>query len=314
VLGATLIKFCEPERLMVLHMSFASDVKNEICKIPFDDICCTRAEITGIVCFAAQINADRLKINTENGMVANRIYELIKRLYNLKIDVVMRKSGAFSAQMGGMGTSDVLKILRDMRLSTVPIRIDKEIIRRECCKRAFIRGAFLGGGSISAPEKGYHTEIVTNHYGLCSDFKQLLGFFEIYSKIVKRKGNYVFYLKDSEQIEDLLAVLGAHIQMMEFLNIKIVKEVRNTTNRLVNCETANVEKTASAAVQQKMAILTLKRKLGFEHLSPELTELAKLRLKNPEATLTELSKMLGITKSGVNHRMRRLIKMAEAER
>ncbi len=292
-------------------MSFASDVKNEICKIPFEDICCTRAELTGIVCFAAQINADRLKINTENVMVANRIYELIKRLYNLKIDVVLRKSGSFSAQMIG---SDVLKILRDMRLSTVPIRIDKDIIRRECCKRAFIRGSFLGGGSISAPEKGYHTEIVTNHYALCSDFRVLLEFFDINSKIVKRKGNYVFYLKDSEQIEDLLVVLGAHIQMMEFLNVKIVKEVRNTTNRLVNCETANVEKTASAAVQQKKAILTLKRKVGFEHLSPELTELAKLRLKNPEATLSELSAMLGITKSGVNHRMRRLIKMAEGER
>lgn len=289
-------------------MSFASNVKNEICKLELEDICCIRAELAGIVCFAAQISKSSIKINTENIMVARRIADLVKRIYNLNMDVVMRESGIVTIKMSGI---EVLKILRDMRLSTVPIRIDNEIVRRECCKRAFIRGAFLGGGSISSPHKAYHLELVTSHYALCKDFAVILEHFDINPKILNRKGNYVFYIKDSEQIGDLLAALGAHKQMMEFLNIKIEKEVRNVTNRLVNCETSNAEKCAGAAVAQTHAIRFLDKRIGLDNLPPQLNSIANKRLANPEATLTDLAKELGISKSGANHRMRRIIQMAK---
>jgi len=291
-------------------VSFAKEVKNEICKIELDNICCARAELAGIVCFSASVHNNTIKFKTENAGVANRIYILIDFLYNIKIGVTLRQSGTFIAEMYG---DEVIKILRDMRLATVPIRIEKNIIRNECCKMAFIRGAFLGGGSISSPSKGYHTEIATHHFALGTDFADVLNYFEIYPKVINRNGNYVFYLKDSEQIENLLAVIGAHTQMMEFLNVKIEKEVRNSTNRLVNCETANVDKTINASIAQRNAILKLQKNGGLEALSPELLELAKLRLENEDSSFAELSKMLGITKSGVNHRMRKIMEIANGE-
>ncbi|OQB12386.1 MAG: Sporulation transcription regulator WhiA [Firmicutes bacterium ADurb.Bin193] len=288
-------------------MSFASDVKNEICRAELEDICCVRAELAGIICFSAQITDRLIKINTENARVAERISELGVHLYKLGVEIEARESGIYSVKISG---ADVLKILRDMRLATVPIRIDKEISRRECCKRSFVRGAFLGGGSICAPQKGYHMEFVTSHYALCRDFSSVLEYFGITPKIAERKSNYVFYIKDSEQISDLLAVVGAHNKMMEFLNIKIEKEIRNETNRRVNCENANSEKCAGAAVAQTHAILLIKQKLGLENLPPRLESIARVRLELPEATLTDLARELGITKSGANHRMRRLIKIA----
>lgn len=290
------------------YMSFASNVKNEICKLEFENICCIRAELAGIVCFAAQISVNSIKINTENKMVAKRIADLVNHIYNLNMEVVVRQSGIITLRMNGI---DVLKILRDMRLGTVPIRIEKEIVRRECCKRSFIRGAFLGGGSIISPEKGYHLELVTSHYALCKDFAVILEFFSIAPRFLNRKGNYVFYIKDSEQIGDFLAALGAHNHMMEFLNIKIEKEVRNVTNRRVNCETSNAEKCAGASVAQIHAIRLIDKHIGLDNISPQLKSIAEKRLNNPEATLSDLAKELGISKSGANHRMRKLIQMAK---
>ncbi len=233
---------------------------------------------------------------------------LIKRLYNLDAELLERESGIFSVRMSG---AEAVKVLRDMRLATVPIRIDKSLVRGECCKRAFIRGAFLGGGAICAPQKGYHMELVTGHYALCGDFAEILRFFDVSPRFIKRKGNYVFYIKDSEQMCDLLAALGAHAQMMALLNVKIEKEVRNSTNRRVNCENANAEKTADAAVLQAHAIRLLADRVGLDHLPPQLESVARARLESPEATLAELARALGLTKSGVNHRMRRLMQLAE---
>lgn len=289
-------------------MSFASGVKEEICKLELEDICCIRAELAGMVCFAAQLQPEGIKINTENSSVANRIILLIKKLYNLNAQLIHRDSGIYTVRLLGV---EALKILRDMRLGTVPLRIDKDIVRRECCKRAFVRGAFLGGGSICAPQKGYHMELVTSHFALCEDFSNILLFFDVTPKILNRKSNYVFYIKDSEQMCDLLAALGAHTKMMELLNIKIEKEVRNFTNRRVNCETANSEKTADASVTQAHAIRILDIKVGLENLPPSLESVARARLKNPEATLTDLANELGITKSGVNHRMRKIIQLSK---
>lgn len=289
-------------------MSFASRVKKEICRLEFEEICCVRGELAGMVCFGTQIFHDELKLNTEHQCVAERMCALIFRLYNFKTEPVLSQSGIYTVQITGI---DVLKFLRDMRLATVPIRLENEIIRRPCCKHAVVRGAFLGSGSVSDPSKGYHLELVTGYYALCKDFSAILEYFQINSKFINRKGNYVFYIKDSEQIQDFLTAIGAHNQMMEFLNIKIEKEVRNDTNRRVNCETANAEKTATAAVTQSMAIKFIDSTIGLESLPPQLEEVAKLRLANTEASMGELASKIGITKSGVNHRMRKILKIAK---
>lgn len=289
-------------------MSFALDVKTEMCKIEIDDICCARAELAGMVCFGASVIGKAIKLRSEHGIVAQRFYMLIKHIYAIDIEVTLRDSGIFTAEITG---DNVIKLLRDMRLATVPLRIDHEIIRKDCCKLAFLRGAFLGGGSVSNPAKGYHAEITTSHYTLGKDFSVLLENFDVFPKTINRNGNYVFYLKDSEQIENLLAALGAHRNMMVFLNVKIEKGVRNSANRMVNCETANVEKVVTAALAQRVAIEKVQERLGFESLPPELIEVAKLRLANPEASLAELAQILGISKSGVNHRMRKLMTLSK---
>ncbi|MDD3767089.1 MAG: DNA-binding protein WhiA [Eubacteriales bacterium] len=289
-------------------MSFASKVKNEVSKLELEEICCTRSELVGIICFGAQIFGDIIKINTEHECVAMRMCTLLERLYNYKTEPAKSPSGIYTVAVCG---ADALKFLRDMRLASVPIRLDDEIIRRPCCKSAVARGAFLGSGSVSDPEKGYHLELVTGYYTLCKDFANILEYFGVGSKFINRKGNYVFYIKDSQQIQDFLAAIGAHSQMMEFVNVKIEKEVRNATNRLVNCETANAGKTAEAAVIQAMAIRHIDSKIGLESLPPQLVEVARLRLENAEASMGELAAKIGMTKSGVNHRMRKILKIAK---
>ncbi|NLB81055.1 MAG: DNA-binding protein WhiA [Clostridiaceae bacterium] len=291
-----------------MNMTFAAKVKNEICMQEIDSICCIRAQLAGMVSFAAYIKNNSIIIKTENINVSHQFSRLVKRLYNLNTEQTSDSGGVYNVGIFGM---EALKILRDIMLASIPIKIDERIILGECCKRSFIQGAFLAAGSISAPEKGYHAEFVANRYGVGEGFCKCLYNFAIHAKSTNRKGKYVFYIKNSGHIENLLAVLGAHTQMMGLLNIKIEKELRNSTNRLVNCENANSEKTAEAAVAQIQAIKTLDKKFGLDNLPPHLMAVAKMRLKNPEATLSDIALDLGITKSGINHRMRRIMQISK---
>jgi len=289
-------------------MSFASDVKNEICKQEFGDICCVRAELSGIVGVGAFISNDQIRFKTEKGVVAQRFFALVEKLYGISAEVRVTDGGLFEVAVTGL---DALKILRDLKMATTPVRIHKDIIRNECCKAAMVRGVFLGGASVSDPKKSYHSEITTNRFSVCSDIGDLLRHYEIYAKKIVRNGNHVLYIKESEQIENLLAVVGAHNQMLDFLNVKIEKELINNTNRLANCEAANVMKAASAGAVQKNAILKIKNSIGFDSLPPELIQLAEARIADSSVSLSELGAQLGVSKSCVNHRMRKLLSIAE---
>ena len=187
------------------------------------------------------------------------------------------------------------------------------ILQRNCCKRAFIRGAFLTSGSISDPQKGYHFEIVCPDEEKAQQLQEIIRSFHIDAKIVLRKKSYVVYVKEGAQIVDILAVMEANVALMDLENIRILKEMRNSVNRKVNCETANINKTVNAAVKQVEDIRLIERKAGFESLSEGLGEIARLRLQYPEATLKELGMMLNpqVGKSGVNHRLRKLSMIAE---
>jgi hypothetical protein len=186
-------------------------------------------------------------------------------------------------------------------------------VQHTCCKRAFIRGAFMAAGSISNPARSYHFEIVCRTREQAAQLQELIADFETEPKIVERKERYVVYLKEGEQIVDMLNVMGASVSLMNLENVRILKEMRNSINRKVNCETANINKTVSAAVRQLEDIRRIRDTIGFDSLPAQLAEMAQVRLDYPDATLKELGTYLDppVGKSGVNHRLRKLAAVAE---
>ncbi len=187
------------------------------------------------------------------------------------------------------------------------------VIQNPCCRRAFIRGAFLAAGSISDPERFYHFEIVCAVKDKAKQLQDIMATFGLDARIVARKKYFVVYIKEGNQIADILNVMEASVALMEFENIRILKEMRGSVNRQVNCETANINKTVSAAVKQTRDITFIKETIGFDSLPKNLADVARARLERPEATLKELGESLSppVGKSGVNHRLRKLSIMAE---
>lgn len=313
----------------VWEVSFSSKAKNELCRLVKDKDCCCMAELSGIICFAGIIKnsstENYLKINTENASVARRIFNLIKWSFGVHTTVRIKRNKS-SKHMNSyslfiMDSGNLNRILKGLKLlntdqgykNLLSFRIAPNITASECCTKAFIRGAFLGGGSITDPEKTYHLEFVTHHYLLSKDLCNLLNQFNLQAKTILRKSNYVIYFKGSENIVDILNIIGAHKSLMELENIRIIKEMRNNVNRVVNCETANLEKTVKASLKQIYSIEFIQNTLGLNKLPKSLQEIAKLRLEFKEASLKELGEMLHppIGKSGVNHRLRKLQAIAE---
>ena len=197
--------------------------------------------------------------------------------------------------------------------NTEAVKVNPLLIKNACCKRAFLRGAFLCIGSMSDPEKSYHLEFVCTHQESAEQLKELIQGFGVDAKIVIRKKYHVVYLKEGAGIVDLLNIMGAHISLMNFENYRIVKEVRNSINRKVNCETANITKTVNASSKQIEDILLIREHYGFQNLPDNLKETAEIRLEYPDATLKELGQILSPTvgKSGMNHRLRKLSEIAD---
>lgn len=311
-------------------MSFSSRTKNEISRLPIESECCSIAELAAIIrmCGTIQIsgmNKISLKFITENAAIARRIFSLLKMLYNTEIEVMVRRNRQLkknnSYLIVVMDTEVANSILKDVGLIrdgennnyNIFYKVPDRLIQNRCCKRAYIRGAFLGGGSISNPEKSYHLEFVTNDEEHSKDLLQIINSFGLNARIVMRKENYVIYLKEGEQIVDILNIIGAHQALLKFEDIRVFKDVRNNINRIVNCETANLNKTINASIKQVNNIQYIDSRIGIEKLPENLRELAKLRLENRDASLKELGSMLNppVGKSGVNHRFRRIEKIAE---
>lgn len=300
-------------------MSFASGIKSELLRIENKHDCCAAAELCGIMSYGVTIamkDKDAFRITTENAASARRCFALLKRLFGIS-GLILSSKGH-----GGKGKNSYSIVLSDKDetiLKTLGFKktgnkitfsVNEKIEKNGCCRRAFIRGAFLGGGSATNPEKEYHLEVATHEKKLSEDFTRLLEYYGIEAKTVIRKSSYVTYFKSSDEISDVLSVIGAHNSLMELMNIKILKETRNNVNRVVNCENANMDKTLDAAFIQIDAINRLKKTGRFERLPEGLKELSKLRLLYPDASLGELGSMMRITKSGVNHRFRKIVEIA----
>lgn len=307
-------------------MSFSSKTKNELARIKSEEKCCQKAELSALIRVSGiiqlvGIKKTNLTIMTENPAVARLMFTLFKKSFNILTEVMVKKNKTLKKTNSYIikisDSNDILIELgiinTEEGLFFIDNSIPKKYLDKPCCRRAYLRGAFLGGGSLSDPEKGYHFEIVTHSEEFAMALIQLINTYEMNAKLITRKNNYVVYLKEGDQIVDLLNVIGAHNALLSFENTRIVKQMRNDINRLVNCETANLNKTVDAAVRQTANIQYIAEAVGLDYLPDNLRVLAELRLENEDLNLKELGQLLDppVGKSGVNHRFKKIEKIAE---
>ena len=310
-------------------MSFSSSVKDELSRQISPARHCQIAEMAAIIslCGRVQISENdeyAIRIQTENVAVARKYFTLLKKTFNIGADISIRrnaylkKSRTYTVLVSDH--EEALRILQATKLIDEHGEVGENlslvkniVVQNACCRRAFIRGAFLASGSISDPEKFYHFEIVCATMAKAEQLKNIILTFSIDAKIVARKKYFVVYIKEGSQIVDILNVMEAHVALMNLENIRIMKEMRNSVNRQVNCETANINKTVAAAVRQLEDIEYIRDTAGLSSLPDNLYEIAQIRLDRPEATLKELGEALSppVGKSGVNHRLRKLCAIAE---
>ena len=284
-------------------MSFSSEVKAELAKRISPARHCQIAELAAIMNLFGQYGRDEnggftVGFQTENEAVARKGFTLLKKTYNINTDIVLKEQELQA----------LLRNLGDLDRPVSPL-----LIKNSCCQRAFLRGAFLSIGSMSDPAKGYHLEFDCSDADKAKQLQGLIRDFGIESKIIRRKKYYVVYLKEGAGIVDLLNVCEAPVSLMNMENLRILKEMRNSVNRRVNCETANIAKTVNAASRQVEDIEYIRKHYGFQNLPDTLREMAEIRLEYPDVPLKELGEYFTpvLGKSGVNHRLRKLSELAE---
>jgi DNA-binding protein WhiA len=312
-------------------VSFSSKIKEEIGKHYSNARHCKIAETAALlsVCGRLLIKENRVKaiiFQTENAIVARKYFTLLKKTFNINTEILIRKNMTqkksttylliVKSHKQVQTLIQATKLVMDEESQEKGLLMDQLILQNTCCKRAFIRGVFLAAGSMSDPEKTYHFEVVLPDIRRARQLQEVINSFLIDAKIVARKRNHLVYVKEGSQIVDILNIMEAHISLMDFENVRILKEMRNSINRQVNCEAANITKTVEAASKQIDDIIFIRDTIGFDNLAEGLEEIAKLRVSYPEASLKELGTMLNppIGKSGVNHRLKKLCCIADGLR
>lgn len=320
-------------------MSFSSDVKKELLGLDGQPRHCMVAELAGMLGGAGRIQGDESRIHiiftSENEQVTQKYARLVASISNIHIEMLQahhiqqKNKTSYQADITNESAGKLLQILKTpmqqeglqqekpqqdvMRQGIVQdIPASRLVLQKSCCKRAFLRGIFLAAGSMSDPKKSYHFEIVCETLRMAKQIQEQFRYFELEAKIVSRKNHEVVYLKEGAQIVDALNIMGAHTALMDLENVRILKEMRNDINRRVNCETANINKTVSAAYRQQQAIRFLQQQGALEGLPVPLQEIAALRMEYPEAAIQELGTLCtpAVGKSGVNHRLRKLEEIA----
>ncbi|MCL1874433.1 MAG: DNA-binding protein WhiA [Clostridiales bacterium] len=332
-------------------MSFASSVKDDLVRVYSQKPCCRLAELLAFIRINGNIRlglavsenqGNRLpsgayyqnsglsglgiSMTTEHAGSARKIFRLSKDLFQLETKIIvhrktkLRKNQVFNLQIGPQtGLEKLLDLLgfadREQLwgLEAGQLLASESLIK-PCCRRAYLRGAFLASGSVNDPERDYHLEITLNDKEQGSLLQLLLADFMIRAKIVRRKQAFVLYLKDGPNIVNMLNIMGSHRALLDFENTRVVKEVRNQVNRMVNFENANLNKTVDAGMRQCADIRLIERKLGFSGLPAVLRQAAEARMEAPQASLNELSKQMGVGRSALNHRLRRLTEIADGFR
>ena len=310
-------------------MSFSGNVKDELAGHVNMARHCQIAELAAIFQFCARIEQgdngeSALVISAENEVIVKKCFTLLRKTFNIETSAYKNdeKSGMMSEQTAIRITDSELvwNIFRTLKLVGdndtfygFGEPVNPILIKNSCCRRAYLRGTFLCVGSMSDPVKGYHLELVTDNERKAFQIQQIIREFELDAKIIRRKKYFVVYLKEGSNIVDFLNICEAHVSLMQFENERIVKEMRNSINRRVNCETANISKTVNAAAKQISDIGKIRDTIGFSNLPQNLREMALVRLEYPDASLKELGEYLvpPVGKSGVNHRLRKLSEIAD---
>lgn len=308
-------------------MSFSSEVKEELQSKIDTAKHCQIAEFAAFMGFGGRIRRNaggemQVEFQTENELVFRVYQEMLSKVFGIKehqsqIDIEGKNNHIYNIIINKPEyVAKVLMTLKwcDEQFTTVqPVFADARLIQKECCKRAFIRGAFLAAGSISDPNKFYHYEIVCEYEEDAEILKDMLRFFKLDAKVIARKRSYVVYMKEGNNITDVLNIMGAYVSQMELYNVMILKGMRNDVNRKVNCETANLNKTIEAAVKQIKDIEYIRDTIGLEELKDNLREVAYIRLENPDMKLKDIGEQLEppVGKSGVNHRLRKISEIAD---
>lgn len=308
-------------------MSFSGSVKEELLGCIDNARHCRIAEVAAVLAFDGEIvrlpsGEIDLRVSSENESLVRKYFTLLEKTFTMENSVsiddrITKKNNRFVVELEE--PESTVKILQAVKLlgndrtpQVSDALVNQMVVQRNCCRRAFIRGAFLCAGSISDPEKFYHFEIVCGSKAKAVQLMELIQSFEVDAKIVQRKKYYVVYVKEGAQIVELLGIMGAGVSLMNLENVRILKDMRNTVNRKVNCETANINKTVNAAVKQVEDILYIRDTAGLDSLPENLEETALLRLEYPQASLKELGALLStpVGKSGINHRLRKICSIA----
>ena len=298
-----------------MTMSFSGTAKAEICRATVQDRCCALAECFGILLYCNSFSADGIRIITESREFAQRLPRIFRKAFSMSFDICPEETErklVFQIRSEGK-LKTVMEAYGFAPEDTLALHVNLAVVEEECCKAAFLRGAFLAGGSVTDPGKGYHLEMSTTHQSVSREtfalMREVMGFSP---KTASRGGGQVLYLKQSEQISDFLTYIGAPVAAMGIMEARLEKELNNKVNRRCNCDDANTSKVVEAAQEQLAAIRTLRARGQLDNLPGKLLQAAAAREENPESALTELAEMMEppITKSAMSHRLKKLVELA----
>ena len=294
-------------------MSFSSEVKQELCRVPLSRKCCAQAECYGVLLYCNTFSPREIRVITESDSFAQRLPQLLRRAFRFSFDRLPDGEGKHIFAVEDPRKLSAVQQLLGGDDRAPALHINFGVLEEPCCRAAFLRGAFLAGGSVTDPRKGYHLELTTSHLSVGREMLALMREMGLEPKAAQRKGNSVVYFKQSDRIEDLLTSIGAPLSAMEVMNAKLEKDLRGSVNRRVNCDAANLDKAVEAAQSQLEAIRRLQEDGRLNSLPDKLKQAAVLRLENPEDTLSQLAELFDppITKSALNHRLRKLIELAK---
>ena len=297
-------------------MSFSYETKNELCRLPVQKLCCARAEAYGILLYCNTFSATEVRVITENPNFAERLPKLFRRAFGLSFDRQPDKEQTEGKRIFQITDprklNHIINVLGYDPQQNLVLHINFAFMEEACDQAAFLRGAFFAGGSITDPQKRYHLELTTSHLQVSREIESLLVECGYPPKSLSRNGSSITYFKQSDQIEDFLTMIGAPVAAMNIMSAKLEKDLRNSVNRRLNCDSANLDKAVEAAQEQLEAIRRLQACDLFEQLPDKLQETAALRLEYPELSLSELAEEFDppISKSCLNHRLRKLMELA----
>ena len=304
-------------------MSFASETKKERTNLELKP-CCSKVELSALIRMNGSLSFSNRKlvidVQTENAAIARRIYTLLKKNYEVNVELLVRKKMKLKKNNIYIVrfAEKAQEILMDLQILgegfTINHSISKEFVSKKCCRRSYLRGAFLAGGSVNNPEtSAYHLEIYSLYKEHNDALCELMNGFELRAKTLERKKGFITYLKEADKISEFLSIVGAHTAIFRFEDVRIVRDMRNSVNRLVNCETANLNKTIGASLRQVENIQFIDQTIGLDILPDKLREIAELRVAYQDVTLKELGEMVSggkVSKSGINHRLRKIDEIA----